>query len=744
MLLGLLAISQLLVAQAPPASIIGVVRDGESGAPLADAVVTLPDLDRSTPTDSFGRYRFAGVPPGPQHLTVRRIGYAPRTLHAFAPDEGALEIDISLQAVPMHLPGLIVRSGTALRGLELQDSTPHPDRGVTMAAVRNDPLLAEPDGLLALDGGEVNSSPETPSGLHVRGAASDQTGYLLDGIPVFSPYHTAGLFSAWNPDALERLQLSSTTPSLAYPEALSGTITAVTRPPGAVLSSQGTTSTSQSRLVLDGPIGGSGTGFLVSLRAGYPGWAAPRDDASYLRGDAQDVLGKLEAPLGNGSLRLLAYDMGNSIGSSARAEASGPRNAFEWSSRSLGAQWGGRFGATALRLQAWSASSEAEATWSSVTPLAMSAGRQDLGVLAILERRDIRSSTAAGARLERSRTEYQSGEVNSTSLMLNAEVPLASGFFQREQELGSRVSASGGVAGVLAAGGFHLNLQSGVRWRPVPVLTLSASYMRSHQFAQSVRNSESVVGSIFPAELFVGSGSNGVPVARNDRGVLAADYRPHGNLRLGFQAYVSRYRDLLLAAPGTTEPFATEGFTTGSSTVPGMSLDAALSGTRYGLLASYAWQRVRLAYGGSSYTPSYGTTQVLEFGAIVFPSATSSIRLGFTSAFGRRATGVSGNFEWEACNLLDRGCEFGGSPQAAGSLGGTRLPAYARLDLGVRQHWHFQLGGKDVMLAGYATLTNLLGRTNLLTYVSDPATGRRTAIEMRPRAPLVVGLDWRF
>jgi hypothetical protein len=110
----------------------------------------------------------------------------------------------------------------------------------------------------------------------------------------------------------------------------------------------------------------------------------------------------------------------------------------------------------------------------------------------------------------------------------------------------------------------------------------------------------------------------------------------------------------------------------------------------------------------------------------------------------RQATGVTGDFEWESCNLLDRGCEFGGSPQASGVLGGTRLPAYLRLDLGLRKHWHIHLGGKDVMVALYGTLTNLLGRNNVLTFATDPATGRRTPIDMRPRAPLVLGVDWRF
>ena len=100
---------------------------------------------------------------------------------------------------------------------------------------------------------------------------------------------------------------------------------------------------------------------------------------------------------------------------------------------------------------------------------------------------------------------------------------------------------------------------------------------------------------------------------------------------------------------------------------------------------------------------------------------------------------------WEACNLLDSGCEFGGSPHYNGeTLGGTSLPPYYRLDLGVRQHWHFTAGGRNVSMALFAALTNILGRKNVLTYARNPSNGQITAIEMRPRAPLVVGLDWKF
>jgi hypothetical protein len=31
-----------------------------------------------------------------------------------------------------------------------------------------------------------------------------------------------------------------------------------------------------------------------------------------------------------------------------------------------------------------------------------------------------------------------------------------------------------------------------------------------------------------------------------------------------------------------------------------------------------------------------------------------------------------------------------------------------------------------------------------MTYATDPSSGERVGIEMRPRAPLVVGIDWRF
>jgi hypothetical protein len=93
----------MLAVQASQATVAGTIRDQESGAPLDGAIVALTDLDRAAVSDRSGRYRLDAVPPGPQHLSVKHIGYAPCTIHALVPGQGSLDIDFSLLPFPLHL-----------------------------------------------------------------------------------------------------------------------------------------------------------------------------------------------------------------------------------------------------------------------------------------------------------------------------------------------------------------------------------------------------------------------------------------------------------------------------------------------------------------------------------------------------------------------------------------------------------------------------------------------------------------
>jgi hypothetical protein len=296
--------------------------------------------------------------------------------------------------------------------------------------------------------------------------------------------------------------------------------------------------------------------------------------------------------------------------------------------------------------------------------------------------------------------------------------------------MGQRTFASPGVA---------------LSWAPRERITVTGAYAVRHQFAQSVRNDESLVGTIFPAELFIGAGASGVPVARGDQIVVSARVQPRAQLSLTAQGYRRRSRGLVLTAPGTGQPFTLDEFVTGTGASHGASIEAAMNGTRYAALATYGWQRTRVRHRDGRYAPHYAAAHRIDAGLVVFPTMTLSFRLGGTAITGRTSTPSQGPLEWESCNLLDLGCEFGGSPATRpGEAGAHELPSYVRIDVGARKHWHIRAGRRDVSLALFGTVTNILGRPNTLAYTFDDVTGEPQAIDMRPMAPLVVGLDWRF
>ena len=739
-------LGMVFALQTPQAGIQGVVRDERNGSPIAGAVVALPDLNRIAIAGPDGRYLLDDVPPGPQHLAVRFLGYEPRTLHALVPTEGRLAIDVALRPAPLRLRTIEVHPPLAIRGLD-RDSTTFPDRAYSMAAIRNHPLLAEPDALRGLGGGEVALEPETPSGMHVRGAGSDQVAYLIDGIPVFSPYHSAGTFAGWNPDALAGISLSSTAPRPDAPEALAGVIEAETRSPGARHGMQGSLGTSQARVTFDGPLGAGGAGYLLSVRSGFPGYLAPRDDPSYLTSESGDWLATIEAPAFGGRLRVLGYGNDNEIGAASAIEPNQnafPRNRFEWGGRSLGADWRRELNGTGIRVAAWSATSEAESAWLLAGGrTGMTGTRSDWGALAGVTRGAARAQSEIGLRIEHRATSYAVDDTAEWSLDGTAfELALFAG---HRRVLTRTVSLDLAATIGGAEEGLHLLPRAVVAWHPVARWRLSASGALLRQSEQSLRNPESVIGNVFPADLYIGSAAPGVPTARAEQVVVAADYQAAPGFRVGVQGYARRARRLLLVAPRTGAPFATGAFTVGDGSASGVALTAARRSARVGLTASYALQRVRLSHADSAYVPTYGTTHLAEAGVIVFPTATFSLRLGALASAGRRTTTAAGGIEWEACNLIDQGCELTGSPDYTGQpLGAGRLPGYLRLDFGLRKHWHFRVAGRDASVALFGTITNLVGRRNVLTYVMDPATGEPVPVEMRPFSPLVVGLDWQL
>jgi hypothetical protein len=199
------------LSAAAQAAVLGRV-SGASG-PLAGATVTLQGaaaVSREARTGESGDYEIAALPPGRYRLTAELVGYTPVARDVQLSAGERARVDFRLAAATVLIEGLTVE-GTADRDRERLRFATEP--GVTARVVGGETLktlpgLAEADVLRAIEllPGVISTS-DFSSAFNVRGGSADQNLILLDGFPVFNPFHLGGLFSVFNSDAIARAEL---------------------------------------------------------------------------------------------------------------------------------------------------------------------------------------------------------------------------------------------------------------------------------------------------------------------------------------------------------------------------------------------------------------------------------------------------------------------------------------------------------------------------------------------------------
>jgi hypothetical protein len=181
----------------------GVVR-GPDGTALPGATVAVPALSLGTATEADGHYRLR-VPEGEQQVTVSFVGYTTQTFSVSLRRDQ--QRNVMLAASPSELGEVVVRGQQTLKE-KLQTT----QMGVEHLSIREAKLLpalfGEVDILktLQLKPG-VQSGGEGSSGLFVRGGSADQNLVLVDNVLVYNPNHLFGLFSVFNSDAVQSVDL---------------------------------------------------------------------------------------------------------------------------------------------------------------------------------------------------------------------------------------------------------------------------------------------------------------------------------------------------------------------------------------------------------------------------------------------------------------------------------------------------------------------------------------------------------
>jgi hypothetical protein len=266
LLVGLAWPEQVLAQNVAQYILSGTIR-GSRGEALPGASVAVPALNTGAAADSVGHFALR-LPAGRHRIEVAFVGYEQMTREVNLSKNQRLSLDLVESGNEL---GEVVVEGS----VTLEEKLKTTQMGVEHISIREAKLLpalfGEVDILktLQLKPG-VQSGGEGTSGLFVRGGSSDQNLVLVDNTVVYNPNHLFGLFSVFNSDAVQSVDLYKS----GFPAQFGGRLSSVVDVKLREGDRQHYVATGgvgliSSRLTYEGPINKGKGSFIVSGRRTY-------------------------------------------------------------------------------------------------------------------------------------------------------------------------------------------------------------------------------------------------------------------------------------------------------------------------------------------------------------------------------------------------------------------------------------------------------------------------------------------
>jgi len=184
----------------PKRTISGYIEDQESGERLIGATVYEKQSRRGTTTNAYGFFSLTIAVAKPV-LSVSYLGY--QLMEIVIENEGDKEIIGKLKpSLTLKEVVVIARDSTEQTsigdfGSELEfneNLTKLPSLGGEVDVIR---IMQKLPG--------VQTGTDGLGGLHVRGGNADQNLVLLDGVPIYNPYHALGLYSIFDHKIIKKV-----------------------------------------------------------------------------------------------------------------------------------------------------------------------------------------------------------------------------------------------------------------------------------------------------------------------------------------------------------------------------------------------------------------------------------------------------------------------------------------------------------------------------------------------------------
>ena len=189
-----------LVGFSQTGSIRGFVYDDSNGEPVIFTNVYLKGTSYGASTDVNGYYAITKVPPGNYTLTVTYLGYDTISFPIALKENKIITKRLSLKRSSIKLDIVEVSAEKQEAQTEIQISVIKitPKQIKQIPTVGGEPDLAQ--YLQVLPG--VVFTGDQGGQLYIRGGSPIQNKVLLDGMVIYNPFHSIGLFSVFDADII--------------------------------------------------------------------------------------------------------------------------------------------------------------------------------------------------------------------------------------------------------------------------------------------------------------------------------------------------------------------------------------------------------------------------------------------------------------------------------------------------------------------------------------------------------------
>lgn len=288
----------------------GVLHDATDGEAIPFANVVIDSTSYGAPTDINGFFLINQLPQGDYTLRVRYVGYEEYRLPITLKHGETLKLSINLKRTAKQLQTIeVTDSRVEERKMQTQVSV----EKITASQINQMPSIGGTADLAqymqVLPG--VSSTGDQGGQLHIRGGSMIQNLTLLDGMVVYNPFHSIGLYSIFETDIILNADIYTGGFGAEYGGRLSSVIDITTRDGNKYRhSGHLSLNTFGAGVILEGPLkrerANSKTTitYLLSAKNSYLSKTSPHL-YPYIDGglpfDFLDLYGKVTLNLGNGT-----------------------------------------------------------------------------------------------------------------------------------------------------------------------------------------------------------------------------------------------------------------------------------------------------------------------------------------------------------------------------------------------------------------------------------------------------------